>query len=554
MVKVSGEQGSGQVHSAEVCRVEGPQGKSSTMEWHPHAGDLFSLSTDKSIDIYALENGSLASVPQISLSTESEISKQHYWTPLTGSRLFSHSTKNVISTYDPRSSSLPTTLLSSLNLLPNRPSVSTLLDDTTLLVTGTSSITRNPLLQIFDLRTTPTLPTHTIDFPSSSPSSTLIPLCDPHRRTAYLLQTQSSSIYSLDLNAPAPTPTGARLTTTIIGGGLLPPWEVDVMRAEINRIYVAGSAGEIGAVGVRVERRSYLDFHEDLFPEVFGPGTGGSGREWLEGKDTVREMVSLDPEKQGWRTKLVMGAKEQIPPTIAGTQEERKEVNPSTERTEIPMTTTIPANDDTSSPSTATPISTIPPQTSSLPTTASLPQSQPPSSQPIPSTPTPSTTPISPNYTRKFLTGTLHHPSKHYTSLPPPPTTSLHRTLTSTSTHIAYPLSGPGGRLAMIPLSSPGRQSSPATISNGSSLVDFSLSPFDQEVLCAGEDGKVRICSFEVQERGVLGGVEKVIQVEWNPVVRGVVGVLCVDIGRCEFRVWDVQNSQTKRAELGYMV
>ena len=78
------------------------------------------------------------------------------------------------------------------------------------------------------------------------------------------------------------------------------------MKAEINRIYVAcsGTGGvEIIPVGVKVERRSYLDFHGDLFPEVFATWSKGTAREWLEGMEgVVREKVSLDPEKQiSWR-------------------------------------------------------------------------------------------------------------------------------------------------------------------------------------------------------------------------------------------------------------
>lgn len=62
------------------------------------------------------------------------------------------------------------------------------------------------------------------------------------------------------------------------------------MKAEINRVYVACSGtgeGEILPVGVKVERRSYLDFHEDLFPEVLCHGVRGlrkndlGGRRWL---------------------------------------------------------------------------------------------------------------------------------------------------------------------------------------------------------------------------------------------------------------------------------
>src|SRR5579862_5343816 len=286
---------SGEIIADEASRLDSQGGKYSTMEWHPHARNLFSMSTDSNITIHALES----SIPSITLTTDFP-SKQHYWNPFSGSHLFSHSTQNVISRYDPRSSTHSEQIISNLNFLSNRPSMSILLDDTTIIVTGTSTINRTPVLQIHDLRN-PTIPKSKIDFPSSSPSSGLLPLVDIHRKTTYIIQSHSSSIYSLDLNSPTPLPSGVRLTGTILGGALLPATETDVMSAEINRIYVI-SGQAIQPVSVKVERKSYLDFHGDLFPDCFSTvKEGGSGVEWLQGNEIQREMVSLDPERQGWR-------------------------------------------------------------------------------------------------------------------------------------------------------------------------------------------------------------------------------------------------------------
>ncbi len=62
--------------------------------------------------------------------------------------------------------------------------------------------------------------------------------------------------------------------------------------------------------------------------------------------------------------------------------------------------------------------------------------------------------------------------------------------------HIAVPLTGPGGKLAIFETRRPGRITDgvmPAVI-NGATLMDFSFSPHDASLLaCAADDGIVRL-------------------------------------------------------------
>ena len=211
-----------------------------------------SSATNDGIDIYSLEK----STSSISISTTS---KYHSWSPISGSQLSSHSTSNIISIYDPRASSTPHLEIPTSHQT-NRPSHSTFLDDTTVLTTGTSSTTRTRSLSLFDLRS-PSKPTSIIPFdPSSSPSISLSPLIDSTRRLTYLIQTHSSSIYAFDFNTPNPLPTTLQLPSTIVDAALLPLTHVDVMRAEINRVYVLTRKDEIIPVSVRIERKVFLLF------------------------------------------------------------------------------------------------------------------------------------------------------------------------------------------------------------------------------------------------------------------------------------------------------
>ena len=225
-----------------------------------------STTCEKNIDIFSLEQPSSSA---LSISTNDQTSKQHFWSPISGSHLFSHSTSNIISIYDPRASGdVQVDINASYQL--NRPSYSGLLDDMTIISTGTTASTRTRSLKLYDLRS-PSTPKSIIPFdPSSSPSISLVPLVDTTRRLAYLAQQHSSSIFAFDFNDATPTPITLQLPSTIVGGALLPPTDVDVMRAEINRVYVLTRRDEIVPVPVRIERKVWLSFFASLIVELLG--------------------------------------------------------------------------------------------------------------------------------------------------------------------------------------------------------------------------------------------------------------------------------------------
>jgi hypothetical protein len=283
--------------------------------------------------------------------------------------------------------------------------------------------------------------------------------------------------------------------------------------------------------------------------------------EWYSGSDKVREKVSLDPSKQGWRKRL----DEEVQQTL----DDSKRTPDETESEE--PTSPLPQSTDTKS------VVAPPSLTSTLPVSGPSADETPPSQPSSASTTTntiatAASSTLPSTYTRKFLTGRLHHPSKHYTSLPPTPaTTSLRRTLSITSTHLAFPLSGPGGRIAIIPLSKTGRNETPQTFSNGSALVDFSINPhrkkgdseLPMKIFCAGEDGRITVVEIKQDELAKeietdvvcqLEGMEKVIQGEWHPLARDLIAVLCHDSGKSEIRLWDISNGEYRRIALAYSV
>jgi len=219
------------------------------IEFHPHAGGLVSVSGEKTIDIYSLGNTS----PAISLETK-DASKSHFWSPNSGTMLLSHSATNVLSVYDPRACPTPQSEIQT-NFQATRPSHSTFLDDTTVIATGIS-ISRMRNMYLYDLRS-PLTPKSTIPFdPASSPSISLFPLVDSTRKLLYLIQSHSSSLFAFDFNTSLTSvPTTLQIPSTIVGGALLPSRNVDVMRGEINRVFVLTRKDEIVPVSVRIERK-----------------------------------------------------------------------------------------------------------------------------------------------------------------------------------------------------------------------------------------------------------------------------------------------------------
>lgn len=220
------------------------------IQFHPHSGSIVSLSTDKTIDIYSLDK---TGAPSLSLSN-AEPSKRHFWSPISGAQILSHSTKNILSLYDPRTSPNPQMEITTSYQL-NRPSHSAFLNDTTIVTTGTTpSRTRN--LKLYDIRSSAQQPKLTIPFDiSSSPSVSLLPLVDSTRNLTYIIQSHSSSIFAFDLNEANPLPITLQLPSTIIDAALLPQDKVDVMKVEINRLFVLTRKNEIVPVSVRIERK-----------------------------------------------------------------------------------------------------------------------------------------------------------------------------------------------------------------------------------------------------------------------------------------------------------
>jgi len=80
-------------------------------------------------------------------------------------------------------------------------------------------------------------------------------------------------------------------------------------------------------------------------------------------------------------------------------------------------------------------------------------------------------------------------------------------------------------------------------------------------VVTAGEDGMVKVWEVsgedgEGLEKGVVRGLEKVMQVMWHGFVQGLIAILCVEGGKTEIQLWASTSSEEerKRISLEYSV
>ncbi|BGP16134.1 hypothetical protein JCM10213v2_004128 [Rhodosporidiobolus nylandii] len=445
---------------------------------------------------------------------------------------------------------------------------------TQILTTGFSR-TRDREYSLFDLRSTG---------PSSRPAKTqrldtntgvLQPLLDESRGIVYLAGRGDMTLRWVEVGGPAVFTEGAApLPAPLLSAALLPPpaqqAHLDLQHAEINRLLVLSPAeGAVVPVEVKVPRRQYVDFHQDLYPPAASGVPALSSAEWLAAKDSddtpVLPKRQLEPgkawpkrEKKAATTTHAALAKQAeakepaAPPPVPvveptttpaassplpsqpavtapspatsappshSEQKLEKEAAPTASLSSLSLddepksptagegtTKAAPPTAASPAPSTSRPA----PSSTSTPAAATSTASSTPLAAPSPAAVKPGG-PFNPGWSRKFLTGKTPLKPDYFDVKDLSATTSAEVVLLKTTpTYLLYPLSGPGGRLAVHPLAQKGRLSThvPA-LQTGAVVVDFEVDPFGGEkVFVAGDDGAIRV--FELPD--VAEGWEKKVE------------------------------------------
>lgn len=81
------------------------------------------------------------------------------------------------------------------------------------------------------------------------------------------------------------------------GACLVPKRALNVMQGEVNRVLQLCSTSVI-PIMYQVPRKTYRDFHADLYPDTSDCHTQLTANDWFQGKNIPLSKISLDPGKR----------------------------------------------------------------------------------------------------------------------------------------------------------------------------------------------------------------------------------------------------------------
>ncbi|GLH07109.1 Lissencephaly-1 homolog [Gryllus bimaculatus] len=129
-----------------------------------------------------------------------------------------------------------------------------------------------------------------------SSTGVLMPLFDPDTGMLFLAAKGDTTVLFLELLEREPfLAEGLRHTGEQTKGAcLVPKRALAVMQGEVNRLLQLTSSAVV-PITYQVPRKSYRDFHADLYPDTPGADAPLSAAQWLSGKDAQVARISLDP-------------------------------------------------------------------------------------------------------------------------------------------------------------------------------------------------------------------------------------------------------------------
>ncbi|KAI9011899.1 hypothetical protein CLU79DRAFT_848786 [Phycomyces nitens] len=415
-------------------------------------------------------------------------------------------------------------------------------DSNSIFTVGMNKI-RNRQYALWDVRNMST-PLKMTMFDSST--GVIIPLYDEDTETMYMMGRGDSTVRSLQLSDVQTTPSIAEnmacgTNTSIYGAALLPKQSLNVMHAEVARV-LAVTENAVLPISFEIPRKQYLDFHEELFPDTKGNLPALSGSEWIDGKNAQVAKVSLDPSKHTTKAPKANVSTEPTPQPL-------RSIEPSITKpiAQSPASQTKAANSSKSTtlPEPALPINAL---------KSSESQQEPAKPKATPKYGSTHTSAY------KYISGKVYHPSTHFEDLRG---LSFDKSgevdlIKTNGKFIAVPISGPGGRVAVIAANKPGRLPThvPCVLC-GSEVTNFQFNPFNEHTLATvSEDNKIRI--WTIPEGGleedlgeptaVLGtnSMDKISLLEYHPNADNILLTVSSDISNPTIRIWDVLEKKEK--------
>ncbi|KAI8869946.1 DUF1900-domain-containing protein [Ramicandelaber brevisporus] len=418
-----------------------------------------------------------------------------------GSAVLATTKNGSASVIDPRASSAITSTIVAHQA--QRTTLGAWIGNTNDVITTGFNSYRDRVVSLWDIRN-PSAAIKSITLGTAT--APIVPFVDPDTATLYLASRGETVVRWLSASSsltPLADFGSCALPIPVSGGvSLLPKPFVHSMKAEIARMYVA-SGSNVVPVSFNVPRRSYVDFHEELFPDTQTTFASTTASDWLNGTDVVPRSISMAPViiQKTFATGQRPAADAKISQAAAPVQPPAK---PSSQtQSQIQSRTQTP----TQSKSPTQPLQVGPRS--------------------------------APRF--KYLEGYAHHQSTHYdfisavnTALPAE-ADPLH----INNKFIAYAVAGPAGRINIIDRSKPGRQPNPPFgISCNAALVDFHFNPFNPNQLWTlTGDAKLQQWDIpdDVSDKDAvlsepslvlsIDGAQKVSRFAFNPAAENVLAV-----------------------------
>ncbi|CAO3573663.1 unnamed protein product [Mortierella alpina] len=417
-----------------------------------------------------------------------------------------------------------------------------------------------------------------------SSSGLAFPLYDEDTSIVFLPSKGESTIRWLEIAESSPfmtegTAFGAQ--GPVAGAALFPKQLMDVMQTEVARILTV-NANSLWPVNVNVPRRSYLDFHADLYPDTKSDTPGLEASEWLRGENKPVPRVSLDPGLAGkpeWARLSATSAPSTVPTTPAALNPpSRQQAAPSAPRHgEANVASSV---HDTK---VAQPSQIISEKTESLSTSSSRATSvyslgsrgtRASDTTPFSSMNTTAKSPVIPRVATqktskyRFLSFKPYHASEHFDnisglSISTVPECNL---IEVNVKFLALPLHGPGGRIGILKTTEPGRVGTkvPSLVCS-SDLHSFKFDPFNPNLLVtASDDAKIK--GWVLPEDGLdkesdttkpawvlsASTMDKITLVLFHPRARDVLLSASMDRNDPTLRLWDLKAQFEKVTMKGH--
>nr|XP_002128072.1 coronin-7-like [Ciona intestinalis] len=336
------------------------------------------------------------------------------------------------------------------------------------------------------------------------------------------------------------------------GMGILPKLAVDVMSCEVDRLMQL-CARQIVPVKIEVPRKSHRDFISELYPDTDSDEIVLTAENWLSGTNGQRTKTSLDPSTRKSLRVSQNAPTVAAPAAPAEPTEPVEPVEPAESAAQAAPAAEVVKNTTPTDTKKVASSSPPPPSESKLP----APEKKVEVEKPKPTATAVVAKPFAGVRQSKFRhwTGTVLHPTTHITNIP-----KLNTSLSGScdgfhinTERVAFPLSTPGGHVAIWELSKIGRlpSSDPPSLQNTAAVTDMRWDPFNSHRIAVGlENGKIKV--WEIPEGGLKevvseesfslsGHYNKVICVRFHPLASGILASASSD---STIKIWDLESQE----------